>query len=104
MSHVQSPRKVEAERAARHRKNKLMSWGLLVFTFGVILLVMQMAFDISKWFDLLASLILLSGIAIALCGVLVGILERKSAESASADPNQLSVPETTKQDETKAKE
>lgn len=114
MSNIQGPQKGDANRAARHRKHKWMAWGLLVFTTGVILLIIQMAFDISKWFDLLASWILLSGIAIVLYGVLLGIRAKKSAESASADPNTLSAPipgvieRTTEmlkgKDETKAKD
>ena len=87
--------KPEADRGVRRRKTKWILLGLLVFTIGVTLLVTQMIFDVSKWFDLLASLILLSGIAIALCGVLIGIREgaSKRAESASADPSEVSPPE-----------
>jgi hypothetical protein len=68
--------------------------GLLVFTIGVILLVVEIIFVVGEWFDLLASLIFLSGIAIALYGVLIGIRARKSAESQFTEPP-VSAVETT---------
>ena len=103
MSHTQSeikPEKAEADRPARHGKTKWMLWGLLVFIIGVILLVIEVIFVVGEWFDLLASLIFLSGIAMALYGVLVGIrAKRKSAEFASADPNKLPEPEMSESEE-----
>lgn len=74
-----------------------MLGGLFVFTVGVILLVIEIIFVVSEWFDLLASLIFLSGIAIALYGVLIGIRERKSAEAQLTDPIKISALQTTRQ-------
>jgi hypothetical protein len=74
-----------------------MLGGLFVFTIGVILLVIEIIFVVGEWFDLLASLIFLSGIAIALYGVLIGIRARKSAEAQFTDPIKVSAVETTRQ-------
>ena len=74
-----------------------MLCGLLVFTVGLILVVIEVILVVGKWFDLLASLIFLSGIAIALYGVLIGIRAWKSAAAQSTNPNKISAPEPTRQ-------
>jgi hypothetical protein len=74
-----------------------MLGGLLVFTIGLILLVIEIIFAVGAWFDLLASLLFLSGIAIALYGVLIGIRARKSAENQLTDPLENSAVGTTSQ-------
>lgn len=87
----------ESERAALQRMTKWMSWGMFVVGIGVLLLVANKSFDLGRWFNLLASSFLLSGIGLATYGVF-GAMRAGSTHPkfAASEPNEIGKTETTK--------
>lgn len=66
-------RQADAERAMIQRMTRWMSWGMLILGIGVLMLIVNKSFVPGKWLQLLASLLLLTGVGMALYGVLAHI-------------------------------
>lgn len=80
--------KVAIEQAAvRHMLNWL-TLGIIILGIGVAMIVINKSFDIGKWFSLLSSFLMLSGMGVATAGVLNAL---RGASGISAMQNQKSL-------------
>lgn len=61
--------KAELEHALVQQMFSRLIWGSIILGIGVVMLVVNKNFDIGRWFNLLSSLVMLSGIAVGGVGL-----------------------------------
>lgn len=84
----------EQEQAILGRMFTWMSWGLLILSVGIVMLVINKSYDVGKWFGLVAGLFLLSGCGTASHAVMKAIRDganwRKSPTPKTLDTTETS--------------
>jgi hypothetical protein len=100
--HAASPEEIqkridkrELDRVIASRMFNWLVWGMIVLGIGVVMIVVNKSFDIGKWFKLLSSLTMLSGIGIATAGLLNAMregvqLSARSGRSAAPEIEEAS--------------
>jgi hypothetical protein len=86
--------KANCERVMVSRMFNWIMWGMIVMGIGVVMIVTNKTFDIGKVFRLLSSLMMLSGVGIAMAGVLNGI--RQGVQLSGRRPIELAGKTNTK--------
>lgn len=76
--------KAELERALVQRMFSRLMWGTIILLIGVVMLVVNKNFDIGRWFSLLSSLTMLSGIALGGVGLFDAMMKGASLSSAKS--------------------
>jgi uncharacterized membrane protein len=63
----------QCERAMVGRMFNWIMWGMILLGIGVVMIVVNKTFDVGKWFRLLSTLTMLSGVGISMAGLLKAI-------------------------------
>jgi hypothetical protein len=87
--------RAEVERAIAQRIVTWMTLGLILIGFGVVLFLIDEPLDLPKPFETLTPLILLSGIGIAIAGLVNGI--RQGFQLSSKQPSTQSLQQPNQQ-------
>ena len=78
----------ERERALVQKMFSRLMWGTIILLIGVVMLVVNRNFDIGRWFSLLSSLTMLSGIALGGAGLFDAMIKGASL-SGRKSPQQI---------------
>ena len=82
-------RQADVERAMIQRMTRWITWGMLILGIGVLMLVLNKSFVPGKELHLVASLLLLTGVGMALYGVLTHL---RDGATLTSKTNLKSIP------------
>ena len=74
--------KAELEQALVRKMFTSLKWGVIILGLGVVMLVVNKNFDIGRWFSLLSSFFILSGICVAGSGLFDAMMKGASLSGA----------------------
>ncbi|HET6975132.1 MAG TPA: zinc ribbon domain-containing protein [Pyrinomonadaceae bacterium] len=90
--------KAECERVIVRRMINWMIWGMIVLGLGVFLVVLNKSIDLGTWVKFLSSVLILSGVGLAMAGVLgaikqgASLQQKPSTKEIDATPDEESLP------------
>jgi hypothetical protein len=84
--------KAETEQAIVRSMYNWIMWGMIIIGIGIVMIVIDKSFPIASWFKLLSTLVVLSGLGVAVGGALNAI--RRGTLPVRREPIQIRPPNT----------